>query len=133
MTKSVNSATAGAAAVPRREPGTAKRLVARTDNRHSSATRAPEPCPLRTINASHHLCLWGNLEVSELPAAASATRLRHFVRFQDGHTFGAPISVRGRATPGDVWELNVEDQAERDQGKVLPEDEGVVVREDPRQ
>jgi hypothetical protein len=81
MTKSVNSATAGAAAVPRREPGTAKRLVARTD----------------------------------------------------GHTFGAPISVRGRAAPGDVWELNVEDQAERDQGKVLPEDEGVVVREDPRQ
>jgi predicted small lipoprotein YifL len=39
----------------------------------------------------------------------------------------APCSV------GDAWELNVEDQAERDQGKVLPGDEGVVVQEDPPQ
>ena len=43
------------------------------------------------------------------------------------------IGATAPCSPGDAYELNVEDQAERDQGKVLPGDEGVVVREDPTQ
>ncbi len=43
------------------------------------------------------------------------------------------VGATAPCSPGDAYELNVEDQAERDQGKVLPGDEGVVVREDPTQ
>jgi len=43
------------------------------------------------------------------------------------------VGATAPCSPGDAWELNVEDQAERDQGKVLPGDEGVVVRKDPPQ
>ena len=43
------------------------------------------------------------------------------------------VGATAVCSTGDAWELNVEDQAERDQGKVLPGDEGVVVREDSTQ
>ncbi|WOH20387.1 hypothetical protein IRJ34_08710 [Paenarthrobacter sp. GOM3] len=43
------------------------------------------------------------------------------------------VGATAPCSPGDAWELNVEDQAEREQGKVLPGDEGVVVRKDPPQ
>ena len=43
------------------------------------------------------------------------------------------VGATAPCSPGDARELNVEDQAERDQGKVLPGDEGVVVRKDPPQ
>jgi hypothetical protein len=42
------------------------------------------------------------------------------------------IGATAPCSPGDAWELNVEDQAERDQGKVLPGDEGVILKADPR-
>lgn len=42
------------------------------------------------------------------------------------------IGATAPCSPGDAWELNVEDQAERDQGNVLPGDEGVIPKPDPR-
>ena len=42
------------------------------------------------------------------------------------------IGATAPCSPGDAWELNVEDQAERDQGEVLPGDEGVIPKADPR-
>ncbi|AGW42723.1 hypothetical protein O159_28490 [Leifsonia xyli subsp. cynodontis DSM 46306] len=36
------------------------------------------------------------------------------------------VGALAPCSPGDFWELNEEDQAERDQGKVLPGDEGVI-------
>lgn len=43
------------------------------------------------------------------------------------------VGATAPCSPGDAWELNVADQAERDQGKKFPGDEGVVVRKDPPQ
>ncbi len=42
------------------------------------------------------------------------------------------VGATAPCSAGDAWELNVEDQAERDQGKVLPGDEGVIPKADPR-
>lgn len=41
------------------------------------------------------------------------------------------IGATARCSPGDAVALNDKDEAERNQGKVLPGDEGIVVREDP--
>lgn len=41
------------------------------------------------------------------------------------------IGATARCSPGDAVALNDEDEAERNQGKVLPGDEGIVVSEDP--
>jgi hypothetical protein len=43
------------------------------------------------------------------------------------------IGATAPCSPGDAVALNDEDEAERNQGKVLPGDEGIVVREDPPQ
>lgn len=43
------------------------------------------------------------------------------------------ISAIAPCSPGDAFTLNEEDSAERDQGKVLPGDEGLVLHEDPPQ
>lgn len=52
-------------------------------------------------------------------------------------THAADNSYRVGATapcsPGDAVALNDEDEAQRNQGKVLPGDDGIVVREDPPQ
>ncbi|UWX96417.1 hypothetical protein N2K95_12185 [Arthrobacter zhaoxinii] len=43
------------------------------------------------------------------------------------------IGATAPCSPGDAWTLNEEDSAERDQGKVLPGDEGLVLKEEPPQ
>ncbi|MCQ1999370.1 hypothetical protein [Arthrobacter zhaoxinii] len=43
------------------------------------------------------------------------------------------IGATAPCSPGDAWTLNEEDSAERDQGKVLPGDEGLVLQEEPPQ
>jgi hypothetical protein len=43
------------------------------------------------------------------------------------------IGATAPCSPGDAVSLNDEDEAERNQGKVLPGDEGIVIREDPPQ
>ncbi|WP_156507298.1 hypothetical protein [Arthrobacter sp. OY3WO11] len=43
------------------------------------------------------------------------------------------IGATAPCSPGEAVALNDEDEAERNQGKVLPGDEGIVVREDPPQ
>ncbi|WP_146361250.1 hypothetical protein [Arthrobacter yangruifuii] len=43
------------------------------------------------------------------------------------------ISAIAPCSPGDAYTLNEEDSAERDQGKVLPGDEGLVLQEEPPQ
>ncbi|MCC3268092.1 hypothetical protein MUG94_13305 [Arthrobacter gengyunqii] len=42
------------------------------------------------------------------------------------------IGATAPCSPGDAFTLNVEDSAERDQGKVLPGDEGLVLQEPPQ-
>lgn len=42
------------------------------------------------------------------------------------------VGAIARCSPGDAVRLNEEDEAERDAGTVLPGDEGIVIREDPR-
>ncbi len=51
----------------------------------------------------------------------------------DTHAADNSYSVGATApcSPGDAIALNDEDEAERDQGKVLPGDEGLVIQEDP--
>ncbi|WP_434992298.1 hypothetical protein [Arthrobacter sp. Ld5] len=41
------------------------------------------------------------------------------------------VGVTALCSPGEAFALNDEDEAERDRGKVLPGDEGIVVQEDP--
>ena len=43
------------------------------------------------------------------------------------------IGATAPCSPGDAVTLNDEDEAERDQGKVLPGDEGLVLKEEPPQ
>ena len=43
------------------------------------------------------------------------------------------IGATAPCSPGDAFTLNEEDEAERDQGKVLPGDEGLVLQEEPPQ
>ncbi|MCC3268091.1 hypothetical protein LJ751_01780 [Arthrobacter sp. zg-Y809] len=43
------------------------------------------------------------------------------------------VGATAPCSPGDAWTLNEEDSAERDQGKVLPGDEGLVLQEEPPQ
>ena len=42
------------------------------------------------------------------------------------------IGATAPCSPGDAFTLHEEDSAERDQGKVLPGDEGLVLQEEPR-
>jgi hypothetical protein len=43
------------------------------------------------------------------------------------------VGATAPCSPGNAITLNDEDEAERNQGKVLPGDEGIVVQEDPAQ
>ncbi|CEA08788.1 hypothetical protein BN1051_02146 [Arthrobacter saudimassiliensis] len=43
------------------------------------------------------------------------------------------VGATAPCSPGDAFTLNEEDEAERDQGKVLPGDEGLVLQEEPPQ
>ena len=43
------------------------------------------------------------------------------------------VGATAPCSPGDAFTLNEEDEAERDQGKVLPGDEGLVLQEEPSQ
>ncbi|WP_434993124.1 hypothetical protein [Arthrobacter sp. Ld5] len=51
----------------------------------------------------------------------------------DTHASDKSYSVGATApcSPGDAFALNDEDEAERNQGRVLPGDEGLVIQEDP--
>jgi hypothetical protein len=77
---------------------------------------------VRTVNPTTHPTVYGE-GGPVLRASFDTDRLREYY----------DVGAVAPCSPGDAWELNVEDQAERDQGKVLPGDEGVVVREDPPQ
>jgi hypothetical protein len=77
---------------------------------------------VRTINPTTHPTVYGE-GGPVLRASFDTDRLREYY----------DVGAVAPCSPGDAWELNVEDQAERDQGAVLPGDEGVIVREDPAQ
>ncbi|WP_416404893.1 hypothetical protein [Arthrobacter sp. LFS091] len=77
---------------------------------------------VRTVNPTTHPTVYGE-GGPVLRASFDTDRLREYY----------DVGAVAPCSPGDAVTLNDEDETERKQGKVLPGDEGVVVREDPTQ
>jgi len=77
---------------------------------------------VRTVNPTTHPTVYGE-GGPVLRASFDTDRLREYY----------DVGAVAPCSSGDAVALNDEDKAERDQGKVLPGDEGVVVRKDPPQ
>lgn len=75
---------------------------------------------VRTVNPTTHPTVYGE-GGPVLRASFDTDRLREFY----------DVGAVAPCSPGDAVALNDADEAERNQGKVLPGDEGIVVREDP--
>jgi hypothetical protein len=77
---------------------------------------------VRTVNPTTHPTVYGE-GGPVLRASFDTDRLREYY----------DVGAVAPCSPGDAVTLDDEDETERKQGKVLPGDEGVVVREDPTQ